>query len=338
MKKKIVAFGEPLLRLSTHLGERLFQTDQLTMHYGGAEANVSAALSRFGYDVYFVGKVPNNPLGQAYERHLHSFGVHTDYLIKGGERLGTYYLETGVGERSAQVTYDRKASSFAQLSSDEINFEEILQGAELFHVSGITPALSPDLQELTLQGLKVAKELGVKTSFDFNYRAKLWTLEEASRGIQPFLPYVDICSCGELDALNLLGIEEADQHLDHSGKLSFYYKKITEKYPNMKYLFSTFREVISASHNTLQGNFFVNGELYQSRVHNIDQIVDRVGGGDAFASGIIFGILEGNDPQQIVNFGTAASALKHTVHGDCNVFSEEDITAFAENASGKIVR
>ncbi|MCC3359536.1 sugar kinase [Bacillus sp. REN16] len=336
--KKIVAFGEPLLRLSTNLGERLYQTDQLHMHYGGAEANVGASLSGFGYDVHFVGKVPNNPLGQAYERHLHSFGIQTDYLLKGGERLGTYYLETGIGERSAQVTYDRKGSSFAQLSADEIHFAEILQGADLFHVSGITPALSESLQELTLQGLKVAKELGVTTSFDFNYRAKLWSLEEASAAIKPFLPYVDICSCGELDALNLLGIEEADDTLDHAGKLSFYYKKITEMYPNIKFLYSTFREVISASHNTLQGNLFLNGELYQSRVHDINQIVDRVGGGDAFASGILYGILEGHEPEQIVTFGTAASALKHTVHGDSNIFSEEDIQAFAKSAPGKIVR
>ncbi|WP_317616470.1 sugar kinase [Bacillus sp. HNG] len=338
MMKKIVVFGEPLLRLSTNLGERLFQTDQLTINYGGAEANVGASLSRFGYEVYFVGKVPNSPLGQGYERHLHSFGIHTDYLLKGGERLGTYYLETGVGERSAQVTYDRKGSSFAQLSTDEINFAEILQGADLFHVSGITPALSRNLQELTLQGLKIAKELGVTTSFDFNYRAKLWSLEEASSVIKPFLPYVDICSCGELDALNLLGIEEADDTLDQSQKLIFYYKKITEMYPNIKYLYSTFREVFSASHNRLQGNLFVSGRLFQSRVHDITQIVDRVGGGDAFASGVLFGILEGFEPEQIVTFGTAASALKHTVHGDSNIFSEEDIRAFAENASGKIVR
>ncbi|MEH7235717.1 sugar kinase [Bacillus sp. JJ1562] len=336
--KKIVVFGEPLLRLSTNLGERLFQTDQLTLHYGGAEANVGASLSRFGYAVYFVGKVPINPLGQAYERHLHSFGIQTDYLLKGGERLGTYYLETGVGERSAQVTYDRKGSSFAQLSIDEVHFSEILQGADLFHVTGITPALSESLQELTLEGFKIAKELGVTTSFDFNYRAKLWSLEEASAAIKPFLPYVDICSCGELDALNLLGIEEADVTLDHSGKLAFYYRKITEMYPNLKYLYSTFRDVMSASHNTLQGNLFVNGELYQSRVHDINQIVDRVGGGDAFASGILFGILERYEPEQIVTFGTSASALKHTVHGDSNVFSEEDIKAFSQNAPGKIVR
>ncbi len=338
MKKKIVAFGEPLLRLSTNMGERLLQANQLTLNYGGAEANVGASLSRFGYDVYFIGKVPNNSLGYAYERHLQSFGVQTDYLLKGGERLGTYYLETGIGERSAQVIYDRKGSSFSQLTPNEVDFEDILQNADLFHVTGITPALSPVLQELTLQGLKVAKEIGVKTSFDFNYRAKLWSLQEARDAIQPFLPYVDICSCGELDALNLLGIEEADASLDHSQKLTFYYERISEMYPNIKYLYSTFREVYSASHNSLQGNLFVNGKLYQSKVHDINPIVDRVGGGDAYASGILFGILEGKEPEQIVSFGTAASALKHTVHGDSNVFSEEDILAFAKNATGQIVR
>ncbi|WP_449539045.1 PfkB family carbohydrate kinase [Ferdinandcohnia sp. Marseille-Q9671] len=336
--KKIVTLGEPLLRLSTNLGERLFQSDQLTLHYGGAEVNVAASLSHFGYNVYFAGKVPHNPLGQAAERHLRSFGVKTDYLLKGGERLGTYYLETGVGERAAQVTYDRKGSSFSQITRDELNLAEMLQGADLFHITGITPALSDSLKEVTLQALKTAKEFGVTTSFDFNYRAKLWSQQEASETIKPFLPYVDICSCGELDALYLLGLEKADESLDKSQKLAFYYRKITEMYPNITCLYSTFRDVYSASHNTLQGNLFVNGELYQSKVHEINPIIDRVGGGDAYSSGILFGLLEEHDPLQTVTFATAASALKHTIHGDSNVFSVEEIKAFAENAPGKIVR
>jgi 2-dehydro-3-deoxygluconokinase len=336
--KKIVTLGEIMLRLSTNTGERLSQADQLTMQYGGAEANVGVSLARFGHEVYFVSKVPNNPLGTAVERHLKSHGVHSNYLIKGGERLGTYYLESGVGPRSAQVTYDRKYSSFSGLNLEEVNFEEVFKGAALFHISGITPALSPSLKELTYTALKKAKELGVMTSFDFNYRAKLWSQKEAGESIKPLLPLVDICSCGELDAIYLLGLEKVDDGLEKDQKLVRYYEKIQEIYPNIKYFSSTFRNVISASTNTLQGNLYTDGKLYQSRAHHIDHIVDRVGGGDAFAAGILDGILEQQLPQQIVSFATAASALKHTVHGDCNLFSKEEIHTFAETEPGKIVR
>lgn len=336
--KKIITFGELLLRLSTRIGERTVQANELTMHYGGAEANVAVSLSNFGHDVRFVSKVPNNSLGHAAERHLRMYGVDTSHLLRGGERLGTYYLETGAGERSAQVTYDRKYSSISELTTDEIDFAEIFQGAKLFHVSGITPALSPALQALTLQALQQAKNCGVMTSFDFNYRSKLWSQQEAADAITPLLPYVDICSCGELDAIHLLGIEEAAGSLDKEQKIQYYYDKIQEMYPNITYMSSTFRQVISASANTLQGNLYTDGVLFHSKVHHIEPIVDRVGGGDAFAAGILHGIIDGQTPEQIVSFATAASALKHTVHGDCNVFSVDEIKEFIDNGSGRIIR
>lgn len=336
--KKIVTFGEIMLRLSTNPGKRLFQANSLSLNYGGAEANVAVSLAHFGHEAYFVSKVPKNPLGMAVESQLKSNGVHTHYLLKGGERLGTYYLESGVGQRSSQVTYDRAYSSFSQLAMDELDFDEIFSNAALFHVSGITPALSPVLREATLLALKKAKEHGVTTSFDCNYRAKLWSQKEASEVIQSLLPYADICSCGELDALYLLGIEKADDSLDQAAQLKYYYAKIQEKYPNIRYMSSTFRNVISASNNTLQGNFYTYGELYQSRVHPIDSIVDRVGGGDAFAAGILHGIMEKLPPQELVTFATAASVLKHTVEGDANVFSVKEIETFMKNEPGKIVR
>ena len=338
MMKKIVTLGEIMLRLSTHAGERLWQSDQLTMHYGGGEANVGISLSHFGHDVYFVSKVPDNALGRGVNRHLQSHGVHTNYLLTGGERLGTYYLESGVGERSTKVTYDRKYSSFSTLKMEDLNLEEIFHDATLFHVSGITLALSPTLHELTLLALKKAKEKGIKTSFDFNYRATLWSQKEASQAIKPLLPYLDICFCGELDAIHLLSIEEAEDSLSETERLEYYYDKIKEMYPNIQYMSSTFRHVISASVNTLQGNLYVDGNLYQSKVHHIDQIVDRVGGGDAFAAGVLHGIVNQSSLQQIISFATAASALKHTVHGDCNAFSEKEILEFIDNGIGKIVR
>ncbi|WP_160725147.1 sugar kinase [Bacillus sp. USDA818B3_A] len=336
--KKVITLGEILLRFSTKAGERLLQSDQIHMNYGGAEANVSVSLSHFGYNVYFVSKVPPNPLGIAAERHLKTNGVHTELLHHGGERLGTYYVESGVGGRSPQVTYDRKNSSFSQMRIDEIDFDEVFQDAELFHVSGITPALSPSLKEVTLTALQIAKKKGVKTSFDFNYRTKLWSQSEAAETFQLLLPYADICFCGELDAIHLLGIEKAKDELDETTKLKYYYEKINQKYPNIQYFSSTFRNVISASTNTLQGNFYKDGTLYQSKVYRVDHIVDRVGGGDAFAAGILYGVLESSTPEEAISFATAASVLKHTVAGDCNLFSAEEVKQFADSTPGKIVR
>ncbi|MFD3445935.1 PfkB family carbohydrate kinase [Microbacteriaceae bacterium 4G12] len=336
--KKIVTFGEIMLRLSTHEGVRLNQANDCTVNYGGAEANVAVSLSQLGYQTYFVSKVPDNLLGNAVERHLKSHGVQTNYVLKGGERLGTYYLEAGVGERSAQVIYDRKYSSFSQLEVAEIDLEKILEGASLFHVSGITLALSKSLRELVLLAVKKAKELGVKTSFDFNYRAKLWDTHEASEAIKPLLPYIDICFLGELDAVHILGLNPCDPSLPKEEKLTYFYRKIKEMYPNIHYMCSTFRTVTSASSNRLQGNLFIDQKLYQSKIHHIEPIVDRVGGGDAFASGVLSGILEELEAEQIISFATAASALKHTVYGDCNLFSKEEIIRFADHGSSKIVR
>lgn len=336
--KKVVTFGEILLRLSTHIGERLLQADQLALHYGGAEANVGISLANFGYDVSMVSKLPNNALGDAALRHLQSNGVKVDCILRGGERIGTYYLESGIGERSAVVTYDRKDSSIANIKEDEIDFESIFEGAALFHVTGITPALSPVLRELTLVALRKAKERGLMTSFDMNYRAKLWSQKEASDAIKPLLQYVDICSCGELDAIHLLGIPEVEKGLQEEKKLAYYYNEIKALYPNIQYMSSTNREVLSSTANRLRGNLYVDGILYHSKEHQIEPIVDRVGGGDAFAAGILHGILGRMSPDETVTYATAASALKHTIHGDSNIFSEAEIKEFIGNDSGKIKR
>lgn len=336
--KKVVTFGEIMLRLSTSPGELLTSADTLHMHYGGGEANVAIALSGYGYDTYFITKVPDNALGRGVQRHLLANGVSTAYLLQGGERLGIYYLEAGIGERSPRVTYDRKFSSFSTLTNNELNFEEILDGAAIFHVSGITLALSQQLRELTLEALKAAKKLGVKTSFDFNYRATLWSQDEAASAIMPILPYVDICSCGELDAIYLLGIKKAGNDLTKQEQLIFYYREINKMFPNIKAMASTFRNNISASRNELQGNLYTDGKLYQSKVHDIQPIVDRVGGGDAFAAGILNGILAGMDHEKTVTYAAAASALKHTVHGDCSQFTNGEVHSFIESGSGKISR
>src|SRR5690625_5231035 len=184
---KVITFGEILLRLSSHTGERISQANQLNCHYGGAEANVAISLANFGHDVYFVSKVPDNALGTAVTRYLRSNNVQTEYLMKGGDRLGTYYLETGVGERSAQVIYDRKYSSVTELRKEDFDFDEIFNDVDLFHVSGITPALSANLKDLTLFALQKAQEHGVITSFDFNYRSKLWSQQAAAKNMKQLL-------------------------------------------------------------------------------------------------------------------------------------------------------
>ncbi|MDL4840285.1 sugar kinase [Aquibacillus rhizosphaerae] len=336
--KKIVTMGELLIRLSTNVGERLSTTNQLHMHYGGAETNVAISLANIGYDVNFVSKIPDNLLGNGAESHLRANNVQTDFLLKGGERLGTYYMESGVGQRNAMVVYDRKYSSFAEISTDELDFSRVFEGVDLFHVTGITPALSPALSKITLRALKTAQEKGVLTSFDFNYRSKLWRTDDAALVFKELLPYVDICFMGEMDAVHFLGIERANQAMDGAQKLDYYYREVQSSYPNIKHISCTFRDVISASKHKLQGNYFKGSNIYQSVMHTIDPVVDRVGGGDAFAAGILYGILEGLKPNKLVSFATAGSVLKHTLHGDCNTFSLEEIIAFAENGSGKISR
>lgn len=335
---KLVTMGEMLIRFSTNVGERLSQAEQLHMHYGGAETNVAVSLANLGYDVDFVSKIPANLIGNGAVSHLQKNNVKTTYLLKGGERLGTYYMEAGISSRNAQVVYDRKFSSLAEMSKEELDLDQIFENIDLFHITGITPALSPALSELTLHALKTAKQKGIKTSFDFNYRSKLWGINDAAQVFKQLLPYVDIAFLGELDAVNILGIEKADPSMNDAEKLTYYYREIQSRYPNVNYFSSTFRDVVSASKHRLQGNYYIDGKLHQSSVYTIDPVIDRVGGGDAFAAGVLHGIMAGLSPEELIAFATAGSVLKHTLHGDCNAFSKEEIQAFAENGSGKISR
>lgn len=333
---KVLTLGEIMLRFSTDQGLRIAQSQQFTALYGGGEANVAVSLANYGHDVAFASKVPDNALGEAVQKHLRSYGVDTSYLIKGGPRLGTYYMETGVGERAATVIYDRAGSSFAEMTDTEWDLAELFKDVAIFHISGITPALSKAWQEMTLALMKAAKEAGCKISFDINYRGKLWSQAEAGAVIQQLMPYVDYCSAGKLDALHLLNIPAAPENTEN--ELIYYYQEIQKKYPNIPVLYSTKREVLSASANQLVGTLWLDEDYYESNCHEITPIVDRVGGGDAFASGILHGLITEKAPQEIVSFATAASALKHTIHGDCNQFSEAEVLQFLAAGSGKIIR
>lgn len=333
---KVVTLGEIMLRFSTNEGQRVAQTDSFQAKYGGAEANVAISLANYGHEVAFASKVPENSLGEAVFKHLKRYGVHTEFLLQGGPRMGTYYVESGVGERAAAVIYDRAGSSFSQMQELEWDTSKMFEGVDIFHISGVTPALSAKWQELTLDLVHAARDAGCKISFDVNYRGKLWSQQEAGKLLQKLLPYVDYCSAGKLDALYLLGIPEAP--IDESNELTYYYQKIQEAFPNIQMFYSTKREVLSASANELTGTLWMNNHYYESQTHVIAPIVDRVGGGDAFSGGILHGVLSAMSPQAVIDFATAASALKHTVHGDCNQFSETEVASFLAAGSGKIIR
>lgn len=333
---KVVTLGEIMLRLSTQAGNRLVQSDLLQAHYGGGEANVGISLANYGHDIIFASKIPDTALGDAVFKHLRRYRIDTRFLLTGGQRLGTYYLETGIGERAASVLYDRAGSSFAEMDTLEWDLAELFREVDIFHVSGITPALSKRWQKMTLELMQQAKKAGCNISFDINYRSKLWSQQEAGQTLQQLLPYVDYCSAGKLDAIHLLGIDEATskQKVDKA----FYYRKMQQMFPNIQLFYGTKRTVHSASANQLIGTIWLENKYYESKMHDIDPIVDRVGAGDAFAGGILHGLLVEMLPQAMVDFATAASALKHTIHGDCNQFSKEEVERFKEVGSGKISR
>lgn len=329
---KVLTLGEIMLRLST-VEIRLAETSEMQAHYGGGEANVAISLANFGHQAYFASKVPDNALGLAVKRHLNRFGVHTDYLLFGGQRLGIYFLEQGFGIKAANVVYDRAYSSFSQMKENEWERLDLFAGIDLFHLSGITPALSPAWVELLIKLMQEAKSRKVKISFDINFRGKLWSQAQASVALKQILPYVDYLSAGKLDAQYLLGIENAqDLSLEQC------YQEIKKRYPNIQVIYSTNRTILSAKHNQLQGTIYSQNQYYKSEVIDIPDIIDRVGGGDAYSAGILHGLLSGYSAQEIVNFATAASALKHMVYGDCNQFTLEEVQAYLKNGSSKINR
>lgn len=321
-----------MARFSTDKGTPLSQTNHLHVHYGGGEANVAASLANFGHDVAFASIVPENPLGFGAKRHLASYGVSTRLLTFEGERLGTYYLETGAGARGSSVVYDRAHSSFSTASKLPWNFVELFNGINLFHISGITMALSQNWRSWVVALLQEAKKRDIKTSFDINYRMKLWTQEQCGKALKEILPYVDILSAGVLDAKYLMGIELQEYTLEKV------YAAMSKLYPNIEMFYSAERTVYTAEHNSLVGNVYREGKLTTSKMLDIPNIIDRVGGGDAFAAGVLHGYLTGQDEETLINFATSASVLKHTIVGDTSPFSIEEITEFMKHTSTDVSR
>ena len=333
---KVAGFGEIMLRLSTDVGKMILQSDRFNVNYGGGEANVLISLSHFGIDTKMITSVSNDDIGKSILRYLRSYDIDTEFVTLSDHRTGIYYLQVGSGIRSSKVIYDRDNSAFCNMKIVDIDIAKALEDVDVFHFSGITLALSNDLRELLMQMLTYCKEHNIMVSYDSNYRAKLWSLEEAREATLKVLPYVDILSAGILDAENILlmNCELEDNH----EKLKYYYAEITKTYPNIKHIFSSHRDIESSSVNKLQCNYYTDGILYLSNKINIDSIVDRVGGGDALSAGIIYSIINNKDPKYVCEFATCASALKHSILGDANLVELSDVERLMYEGVGKIAR
>lgn len=333
---KVLGFGEILLRLATDKGKRIGQVNSFNSNYGGGEANVLVSLSNFGIDTKILTAVSNNEIGQTIISYLRSFNIETKNIIKKNKRTGIYFLEVGSGNRNSKVIYDRLDSAFSNLILDDIDLEDILKDIDIIHFSGITLALSNSLREITVKILKKCKEKKIKVSYDSNYRANLWTLEEARIWTKQILPYINIFSAGILDAENIL--EMSSNKEEREEKLKEYYAEIIKRYPNIKYIFSSERKIESSSVNKLKCNYYENGNLYTSREYIIDDIIDRVGGGDALTAGILYGIIKNIKVEMMPEFAVAASVLKHSIYGDSNLVTEEEVFSLIKKGVDKIKR
>ena len=341
---KVITMGEIMLRLSTPNNERFLQADEFDINYGGGEANVAVSLAGFGHDAEFVTAVPNNDIGTCAIAALRKYGVDTKHIARTGERLGIYYLESGSAMRPSQVIYDRAHSSISTATEKDFDFDEIFKDADWFHFTGITPALSDSAAELTEKALIAAKKHGLTVSVDLNFRKKLWSSEKAQKVMTNLMKYVDVCIGNEEDADLVLGFKPEKNDVT-GGKLNLEgYKSIFEQMVakfGFKYCVSSLRVSHSASNNGWSACMYDAGsrEFYHSKEYSILPIVDRVGGGDSFAAGVICGLLDGKDFRAALEFGVAASALKHTIPGDFNVVTRKEVETLAGgDASGRVQR
>ena len=341
---KVVTLGEIMLRLSTPGFQRFVQAQAFDVTYGGGEANVAVALANYGLDSHFVSKLPTHEIGQAALNHLRRFGVGTDYVVRGGDRLGVYFLETGASQRASKVIYDRAESAVTTLTSDEVDLGAAFEGARWFHFTGITPALGETARQLVAEAAEAAQAAGATVSCDLNFRAKLWTTDEAQATMRPLMEHVDVCIANEEDAEKCLGLTagETDVHgaeLDEEGYFRLA-ERLKEEF-DFETVAITLRESFSASHNGWSAVLHDDKECktpVRSTRYDI-QIVDRVGGGDSFASGLIAGLLQKDDTREALEFAVAASCLKQTIPGDFNLVSREEVDKLAAGGgSGRVER
>ena len=343
---KVVTFGEIMLRLATPEHLRFRQARSFNATFGGGEANVAVSLANYGIDVDYVTRLPQNELGAACAAELRSFGVGTSNIVYGGERLGIYYLETGAVARPSKVVYDRAHSSAATVERGMIDWEQVLAGADWFHWTGITPAISASAAEVCLDACRAANRLGVKVSCDLNYRKNLWKYGKTAAEVMPALvECCDVILGNEEDAEKVFGIKpEGFDAASTQGEVDAaafrsVCTQLMARFPRAKKVVITLRGSINADHNTWGGVLFDGETLYRSPRYDITDIVDRVGGGDSFMGGLIYGLVTYDDDQRALNFAAAASALKHTIYGDFNMVSVAEVENLMKgDGSGRVAR
>jgi 2-dehydro-3-deoxygluconokinase len=348
MSPRIITFGEIMLRLKAPGFDRFFQSPVLEATFGGGESNVALSLANFGLDAAFVTALPKNPIADACIRFLRGYGVDTSLILRQGERMGIYFLEEGANQRPSNVVYDRSHSSIAAAKHEDFDWDKILNGAGWFHITGITPALSQSAADLSLAAVQAAKVRGITVSCDYNYRNKLWKYGKAAPEVMgELVKWVDVGIANEEDCQKSLGIHLSEGDWEHtvtSCELDTNrYHALTEKmfttFPNLKYQAITLRESFSASRNGWSACLYNGKEFFTSQRYDITDIVDRVGGGDSFAAGLIYGFITGMSDADALNFATAASCLKHSISGDMNLITVgEAKKLMGGDASGRVQR
>nr|WP_307990725.1 sugar kinase [uncultured Niameybacter sp.] len=341
MSKRVITFGEIMLRLAPEGYYRFVQAEHYGATYGGGEANVAVSLANYGYDAKFVTKLPKHEIGQAAINSLRRYGVDTSYITRGGERVGIYFLEKGASQRPSKVIYDRAGSSISTAGSEDFNWDEIFEGVDWFHFTGITPALNDTVAEICLEACKKAKEKGITVSCDLNYRNKLWSKEKAGQVMGELCKFVDVCIANEEDAGDVFGIRASNTDItsgqvNHEGYKEVA-KELAERF-NFEKVAITLRSSISANDNNWAAMLYDGEDYYFSKTY-LMHITDRVGGGDSFGGGLIYASLEQYPPQQAVEFAVAASCLKHSIEGDFNQVSVEEVKKLAGgDGSGRVQR
>lgn len=338
---KIVTLGEIMLRLSPAGNYRFVQSESFQIFPGGGEANVAVSLANYGHTACFVSKLPSHEIGQIAVNALRRYGVKTEYISRGGDRVGLYYAETGASMRPSKVIYDRAHSAIAEADISDFDFDKIMEDADWFHWSGITPAISDKAAEIVRVACEAAKRHGVTVSVDLNFRKKLWTSEKAISVMRPLMQYVDVCIGNEEDANMCLGYKpDADVEGGKTDAEGYYeiFKGMMKEF-GFKYVVSTLRESYSASYNGWKALIYDGKTFYESKHYDINPIIDRVGGGDSFSAGLIHGLLSYKDQAKALEFAVAASALKHTIPGDFNLVSTSEVESLAKgNANGRVQR
>ena len=341
MSKRVVTFGEIMLRLAPEGYYRFVQAESYGATYGGGEANVAISLANYGLDAAFVTKLPTHEIGQAGVNSLRKFGVDTSHITRGGDRVGIYFLEKGASQRPSKVIYDRAGSSIATATSEDFDWNKIFEGADWFHFTGITPALGDNVAAICLEACKAAKERNITISCDLNYRNKLWSKEKAGKVMGELCHYVNVCIANEEDSSDVFGIKAANTDIT-AGKVNHEGYKDVAKQLVDRFNFSkvaiTLRGSLSANDNNWAAMLFDGKDYYFSKNYLI-HIVDRVGGGDSFGAGLIYSCLNDYAPQEAIEFAVAASCLKHSIEGDFNMVSVNEVKKLAGgDASGRVQR